>query len=266
MALILSTASTRILLNGQPGERICHARGLRQGDRLLPMLFVLTREVLNALILQADQDRLFSPLGTNAITFRASFYADDMVIFVKPARQDLLLLSAIMETFEQISRLRTNNEKSKATPINCSEEEVQTVVDTFGCAVEAFPCRYLGVPLSIRRLSRSDEQPIIDAVSSRIPTWKGNLLNLAGPAILVSATLSAIPVYISIAVCLYPWAIDCIDRSRRAFLWAGAKTIAGGKCRLAWRRVSIPKELGGLGIIDLRCLGVALRLRWEWLH
>jgi hypothetical protein len=29
MALILSTASTRILLNGRPGERICHARGLR---------------------------------------------------------------------------------------------------------------------------------------------------------------------------------------------------------------------------------------------
>lgn len=86
MALILSTASTRILLNGRLGERICHARGLRQGDPLSPMLFVLTMEVLNALILQAEQEQLFSPLGSSAITFRASFYADDMVIFSKPAR------------------------------------------------------------------------------------------------------------------------------------------------------------------------------------
>jgi hypothetical protein len=262
MSLILSTASIRILLNGQPGERICHARGLRQGDPLLP----ITMEVLNAIILRADQDRLFSPLGTNAITFRASFYADDMVIFIKPARQDLLLLSSIMDVFEQISGLKTNKEKCKATPINCSEEDVQSVVDIFGCAVENFPCRYLGVPISIRRLRRSDEQPIIDAVSSHIPTWKGNLLNLAGRATLVSATLSAIPVYISIVVCLSPWAIDCIDRSCRAFLWAGAQFVAGGKCRVAWRTVSIPKELGGLGIIDLRRLGVALRLRWEWLR
>ena len=223
-------------------------------------------EVLHALILRAEQDWLFSQLGSNAITFRASFYADDMVIFIKPARQDLLLLSSIMEAFEQISGLKTNKEKSKATPINCSEEEVQTIVDIFGCAVEAFPCRYLGVPLSNRRLHRSDEQPIIDAVSNRIPTWKGNLLNLAGRATLVSATLSAISVYISIVVCLSPCAIDCIDRSRRAFLWAGAQTVAGGKCKVAWRMVSIPKELGGLGIIDLRRLGVALRLRWEYLR
>ena len=117
MAVILSTASTRILLNGRPGERICHARGLRQEDPLTPMLFVLSMEVLNALILQAEQEQLFLPLGNSAIFFRASFYADDMVIFVKPTRQDLILLLSIMEAFEQISGLRTNKEKSKATPI-----------------------------------------------------------------------------------------------------------------------------------------------------
>jgi hypothetical protein len=116
-----------------------------------------------------------------------------MVIFIKPAHQDLQLLSAIMTTFEQIAGLRTNMEKSKATPINCSEEDLQIVTDIFGCAVEAFPCHYLGVPLSIKRLCRSDEQPIIDAISSRIPTWKGNLLNMAGRSTLVAATRSTSP-------------------------------------------------------------------------
>lgn len=131
MALILSTASTRILLNGRPGKRICHTRGLRQGDPLSPMLFVLSMEVLNALILQAEEEQLFLPLGNSGIIFRASFYADDTVIFIKPARQDLLLLLSIMEAFEQISGLRTNKEKSKATPINCSAEETQLAVAIF---------------------------------------------------------------------------------------------------------------------------------------
>jgi hypothetical protein len=41
-------------MNGNPGEMICHARGLRQSDPLLPMLFLLTMEVLGALIRKAD--------------------------------------------------------------------------------------------------------------------------------------------------------------------------------------------------------------------
>lgn len=59
VAVLLSTASSKISLNGDHGRRICHARGLWQGDPLSPMLFVLVMEALNALFAKADE--LFPP-------------------------------------------------------------------------------------------------------------------------------------------------------------------------------------------------------------
>ena len=90
------------------------------------------------------------------------------------------------------------------------------------------------------------------------------MLTKAGRAVLVKSKLSAIPVHTAMAVALSPWALKCIDKRRRAFLWSGTEEVAGGKCLLAWPGVCRPAELGGLGIMDLKLFGYALRMRWLW--
>jgi hypothetical protein len=50
IAGLLTTSSTQILLNGVPGDFINHQRGLRQGDSLSPMLFIIVMDALNLLI------------------------------------------------------------------------------------------------------------------------------------------------------------------------------------------------------------------------
>lgn len=62
ISLMLSSASTKIILNGSPGRRICHARGLRQGYPLSPLLFVIVMEVLNALLRLAIEKGLLRAL------------------------------------------------------------------------------------------------------------------------------------------------------------------------------------------------------------
>lgn len=136
----------------------------------------------------------------------------------------------------------------------------------FPCQVQPFPCTYLGAPLSLTWLARADEQGLVDKVAARIPTWKAGLLNAAGRTTLTQTTLSAIPVHVSITCCLSPWAIAEIDKRRRGFLWTSKLSAHGGSCKLAWPVVCAPRDIGGLGIPDLRLLGLALRLHWEWLR
>jgi hypothetical protein len=56
-----------------------------------------------------------------------------------------------------------------------------------------------------------------------------------------------------------------IEKIHRGFLRKGRRDAHGSHCLVAWDRVCMPKELGGLGIINLRKMNIALRTHWLWL-
>jgi len=124
--VLLSTASTRILLNGNPGRRICHALGLRQGDPLSPLLFVLAMEVLNKCLGWAECNGLLAPIPAVEGS-RVSMYADDVVVFVAPLEADLRAIKAILEVFGCASGLFSNLDKSVVTPMHCTESDMLRV-------------------------------------------------------------------------------------------------------------------------------------------
>lgn len=202
ISIILSTASTKVLINGWPGRRICHARGLRQGDPLSPMLFVIAMEALNAMFTVADSLHLFTQLRPSSIQFRASLYADDVVVFVVPVEQDLKLCRTMLDLFAGASGLATNIKKCHFTPIRCAEHHIALVQRWFPCNLTHFPFNYLGIPLLVYQLRKPDLQPLVDRVANRLPLWKSRLLAKAGRSTLTKVTLTAIPIHISIAVAL----------------------------------------------------------------
>jgi hypothetical protein len=91
---ILSTATTSVLLNGVPGKQLACKRGVRQGDPMSPMLFVMAAELLQCIINKTLHMGLIQmPIPSRGTTdFPIIQYADDTILIMHALQRELLCL------------------------------------------------------------------------------------------------------------------------------------------------------------------------------
>jgi hypothetical protein len=124
IAALLGSASSRILINGQPTKDIRHERGLRQGDPLSPLLFILAIDPLQRIIEVAAQRGILSPVLPRAANLRCSLYADDAAIFASPNNMEIEHLHRILIFFGECSGLKINISKTEIYPIRLDTNTV----------------------------------------------------------------------------------------------------------------------------------------------
>ncbi|WVZ88443.1 hypothetical protein U9M48_034964 [Paspalum notatum var. saurae] len=264
ISILLRTASSAVMINGVRGNTFQHGRGLRQGDPLSPLLFILAIDPLHRLFTLATEEGHLSPVGHRSARLRVSLYADDAAIFINPIEEEVTAVQRILAAFSEASGLSTNLNKCAVYPICCESLDVVDIMQSFPCQVKDFPCKYLGLPLSCGALRRVDFQPVLDKLAAKLSAWKGKLVDKARRLTLVNSVLSSIPVHFLTIFPLKKWVIKKIDKIRRSFLWRGSDIAHGGHCLVKWTKAARPKILGGLGILDLERFSRALRLRWLW--
>jgi hypothetical protein len=146
--------------------------------------------------------------------------------------------------------------------IRCGEDHLAVAAAEFPCQIVDFSIKYLGILLSVTKLPWVVFQSLVDQAANRLSTWKGRLLRHNGRLTLIKTTLQAIPNYVSISLQLPPWVAKALEKIFKVFLWTGSEVDEGGKCLVAWVRVQRLIHLGGLGVLDLRLMGIALCVWW----
>ncbi|GKV44765.1 hypothetical protein SLEP1_g51921 [Rubroshorea leprosula] len=188
-------------------------------------------------------------------------FADDTILFGPTTEQNVWAMKGIMRSFELVSGLKVNFNKSQLLGIAVNEEWLEKMAWVLCCRKGNFPFKYLGVPIGGSHRKLHLWKPLVDVFSKKLSTWKGRFLSLSGKITLINSVLSSLPVFWMSMYRIPSGTILALDKIRRCFLWGGAEK--GKKIRwVSWKKVCKEKENGGLGVKNLRKFNLALLGKW----
>lgn len=261
----MSSSKASILINGSPDSYVRYQRGLRQGDPLSLLLFVLVTDVLCSMFSNALCAKILVGVLLGDYRIRCNlYYADDLLVLATGGLEDLRIVKLILYVFEGLTGLVTNFSKTCLFSSSLGILPDPAASATLNCERGLLPVTYLSIPIVGRRPRRQDWEGLILKVRRKLSSWKVEHLSLGGKLTLVNSVLSVLPIYWMSLFRLPCWVIKEIDRFKRDFLWSDSD-IDNPKCRLVrWKNLCRSRDQGGWGILDLGIFNQVLLGKWYW--
>ncbi|XP_042474817.1 uncharacterized protein LOC122056914 [Macadamia integrifolia] len=189
---VLCSSKISILFNGGPMGYFNVERGLRQGDPMSPILFILAEEVLcrgmQALIRDGKIKPLQGPRGEVMLVHL--LFADDIFIFMNASFKYVGNLNIFLRKYQDFSGQQINLDKSKLFMRKIRHARIRDIAEVLGISVCNFPTKYLGVQIFKGRVKKSFLLPVLDKVKEHMVGWKGKLLSMAGRVQLVRLVIN----------------------------------------------------------------------------
>lgn len=124
------------------------------------------------------------------------------------------------------------------------------------------PFTYLGLPMSLDKITMKDFCLIIQRVEKRMQPWKSGYLSYGGREIKINSSLSSAPMYAMGFYSLPEGFHSKMDTARSRFYWQG---VGGGRKNITWlsgRLYVDRKTLGGWVFLDTRIMNICLLSKW----
>ena len=155
-----------------------------------PFLFAIAMEYFSRLLkgLKEEKNFKYHPKCSKLDIIHLCF-ADDLLLFSRDDLNSIKALQKCFSEFSQASGLQANITKSSIYCGRVKREVRPQIVQQLGYTIEELSFKYLGVPLSSKKLTTIQWYPLIDKIMARINSWTAKKLSYAGRAQLVKTVL-----------------------------------------------------------------------------
>ena len=260
--MIYMNQGVEIILNGNSTGKYTIRNGVKQGDALSCILFILGIEPL---LENINNDNSIRSISCNDVTIpRALAYADDIACLINPNTESLQKIFDHYDDLTQLSGLRLNADKTeiicnKTTPLeyNIFYNNKEVVIQI----CDQMKVNGLALSYNIEQARKSNIDRMIEAVEGQLKSWSNRNLSLLGKIqIFKTFGLSQI---------LYTLTNVEIKKSEEAiltgiiykFIWNKNMDVAKAPDRI--KRQTLLKKVKnlGFGMIDYKEVVKSIRLR-----
>ncbi len=263
---LYENARTSVMINGMLSRSYRVYRGVRQGDPMSCLLFDLAIEPLSAMIRHSDL-RGFNIPGTIE-ALKATLFADDTTVYLSE-EDDFAVLQNILDTWCSAAKARFNITKTEIIPLGTEEFRAE-MVSTYKAtgiwknyprnvrmADEGEPVRILGAFLGNGVHECEVWTPTLAKLGAVLERWQQGITTLDGRRHVVQMFVGGMTQFLSDVQHMPPQICRRLERILREYLW-NDRVIPPVSMEYA----CASREVGGLGILDLRTRNEALDIMW----
>ena len=249
VSTLYNNAFMQIIINDRLSSKVPLNRGVRQGDPLSPLLYVLCVEVLASLIRRSPEIEGFLLPGADGLQARARLYADDVFAVLKNLKSLETLLSSI-DLYESGTGARLNKSKTEAMWLGAWRSRSDEPLGLTWVK----KMKVLGVFFGTVPVELDNWMPKINKLEKALNLWKARSLSLLGKGLIINILGFSKLLYLGRVLLVPPWVFARINTIVWPFLWGcRMETVARNTCYLKVKD-------GGINLLNLRLKCPALRV------
>ena len=261
---------SNIIINGKIVRGYKIKRGVKQGDALSCVLFIMCIEPLQR---NMEKNALIQGISSNSLGNlpKALSYADDVNCIVKNDQRTLNEIFKEYERLTNLAGLELNAEKTEILPfasenLNLNKQAMrfrfqynQTNYDL--CAVQVTKINGILFQQDEQAMKDSNLDSAIQRMEKHLKNWSARNLSVLGKILIVKTFGISQIIFILQSLVLDEKHFKKINHVLYKFIWNRHFAAAKAPERIKREIVNKPIKLGGLGMLDIKELDASLKLR-----